>query len=343
MKTRLLFLLVPLAVVAVLAAGCGGGSPSVPADGVATVGSTPITKTDFNGVMTYAFARYKSQGQPQPKVGTTAYTQLRDQAVGFLVTNEEFRQEGQKMGVTVTQKEVDARLAQIKKSYGAKKFVAALKRADITATQYANYSIAPTLLGEKLQAKVTSGIKVSKDDAKKYYDQNKGTFTSPKTREVRHILVNSRSLAERLETRLKNGASFAQLAEKYSKDTSSAKQGGKLCVAHGTNSGACIATVPAFDKVAFSLKTHAISPPVHSPYGWHIIQALTPITPAHTQSFSEVESQIELNLGQQKKQAAWAAWLAKVKKDYQGKVAYQTGYAPATTTTPTVSTPTTTG
>ena len=35
--------------------------------------------------------------------------------------------------------------------------------------------------------------------------------------------------------------------------------------------------------------------------------------------------------------------LAKVKKDYDGKVSYQTGYAPATTTTPTISTPTTTG
>ena len=60
-----------------------------------------------------------------------------------------------------------------------------------------------------------------------------------KTREVAHILVSSKSLADQIETKLKNGESFAKLAKKYSKDTGSAQQGGKLCVAHGGSSGAC--------------------------------------------------------------------------------------------------------
>ena len=166
---------------------------------------------------------------------------------------------------------------------------------------------------------------------------------TPKTREVRHILVNSKSLAETIETKLKNGASFAALAKKYSKDTGSAAQGGKLCVAHGGTSGACQQTVPPFDKAAFSLKTNEISQPVHSVYGWHIIQALGAVKPAHTQTFAEVKSQIEANLASQQKQTAWQAWLAKMAKDFKGKVTYQTGYAPATTTTPTAPAPTTTG
>jgi foldase protein PrsA len=344
MKTRLLILLAPLAVVALLAAGCGGGggNGNVPNDAVATVGGTPISKSTFNALMAVAFAKYKAQGQAQPKVGTPAYTQLRDQAVGFLVQNDELQQEGQKLGVTVSQKDIDARLAQIKKSYGAKKFDAALKGAHITLPEYEQYSLEPTLLGEKLQNKVTSNVKVSKSDAKKYYEQNKQSFTTPETREVRHILVSSKSLAQQIETKLKNGADFAKLAKQYSKDTTSAKVGGKLCVAHGGSSGACQQTVPPFDKASFSLKTNEISQPVKSVYGYHIIQALSAIKPAHTQTFSQVASQIELNLAQQKKQVAWSTWLAKVKKDYAKKVSYQSGYAPATTTTPTVSTPATT-
>ena len=346
MKTRLLILLVPLALVALLAAGCGGGGGSngnVPNDSVAKVGSTPITKSTFNALMAVAFAKYKAQGQAEPKVGTPQYTQLRDQAVSFLVQEDELQQEGKKLGVTVSQKDVDARLAQIKKSYGEKKFAAALKGAHITLPEYEQYSLEPTLLGEKLQNKVTSNVKITKSAAKKYYDQNKSAFTTPETREVRHILVSSKPLAQQIETKLKNGQDFAKLAKQYSKDTTSAKVGGKLCVAHGGSSGACQQTVPPFDKASFSLKTHEISQPVKSVYGYHIIQALTAIKPAHTQTFSEVASQIQLNLAQQKKQVAWSNWLAKVKKDYAKKVSYQSGYAPATTSaSPTVSTPATT-
>jgi foldase protein PrsA len=345
MKTRLLILLAPLALVALLAAGCGGGGSgngNVPNDSVAKVGSTPITKSTFNALMAVAFAKYKAQGQAEPKVGTPAYTQLRDQAVSFLVQEDELQQEGKKLGVSVSQKDVDARLAQIKKSYGTKKFAAALKGAHITLPEYEQYSLEPTLLGEKLQNKVTSNVKISKSDAQKYYNANKQAFTTPETREVRHILVSSKALANTIETKLKNGADFAKLAKQYSKDTTSAKVGGKLCVAHGGSSGACQQTVPPFDKASFSLKTNQISQPVKSVYGYHIIQALSAIKPAHTQTFSQVSSQIQLNLAQQKKQVAWSSWLAKVKKDYEKKVAYQSGYAPATTTTPTVSTPATT-
>jgi len=345
MKTRLLILLAPLALVALLAAGCGGGggNGNVPNDAVAKVGSTPITKSTFNALMAVAFAKYKAQGQGEPKVGTPAYTQLRDQAVSFLVQEDELQQEGKKLGVTVSQKDVDARLAQIKKSYGGKKFAAALKNAHITIPEYEQYSLEPTILGEKLQNKVTSNVKITKSAAKKYYDQNKSAFTTPPTREVRHILVDSKSLAEKIETKLNNGASFGALVKQYSKDTGSVPQGGKLCAAHGQSSGACIQTVAPFDKAAFSLKTHEISQPVHSVDGWHVIQALGPVKPAHAQTFNEVKSQIEANLASQQKQTAWQAWLAKMAKDYKGKVTYQTGYAPATTTTPTAPAPTTTG
>jgi foldase protein PrsA len=348
MKKRFLLLFVPLALVAVLAAGCGGGggSGSVPADSIAKVGSTPITKSTFNALLTVAFARFKAQGQAAPKVGTPAYTQLRDQAVSFLVQEEELQQEGTKLGVTVSQKDIDDRLAQIRQTYyhgSETKLEAALKKDDITLAELEQYNLRPALLSEKLEAKVTSDVKVSNADAQKYYTQNKASFTTPQTREVRHILVNSKSLAQQIETKLKNGESFASLAKKYSKDTGSAQQGGKLCVAHGGSSGACQQTVPPFDKAAFSLKTNEVSQPVKSSFGWHVIQALSPVKPAHTQTFKEVESQIQASLAQQKKQTAWTAWLTKLKNDFKGKVAFQTGYAPVTTTTPTTPAPTTTG
>ena len=345
MKTRLLTLSVSLALVVVLAAcGGGGGSGSVPNDSIATVGSTSITKASFNSLMEVGFAKYKAQHQPAPKVGSAAYTQLKDQAVAFLVQQEELQQEADKLGVKVTQKDIDKQVATIRKTYyknSQKQLLVALKKDDITLDQLEQYSLRPNLLTSKLQAKVTSNVKVTDAAARKYYNQNKTSFTTPETREVRHILVNSKSLAEKIYNELKGGASFAKLAKKYSKDTGSAAQGGKLCVAHGGSSGACQQTVPPFDKAAFSLKTMEISQPVKSVYGYHIIQPLAAAKPAHAQTFSEVKSQIEANLAQQQKQTAWQNWLTKLGDDFKGKVSYQTGYAPATTATST--TPTSTG
>jgi foldase protein PrsA len=348
MKTRLPFLLLSLVLVAALAAcGGGGSSGSVPTDAIAQVGSTPITKATLNGLFTVACASYKAKGQPCPTIGTPTYTSLRDSLVSFLVQQGELQQEADKLGVSVTQKDIDKQVEQIKKTYyqgSEKKFDEALKKDDITLDQLEQYELRPNLLGQKLQSKVTADINVSNAAALRYYHANQTSFTTPKTREVRHILVNSKSLAETLYTKLKNGASFAALAKKYSKDTGSAAQGGKLCVAHGGSSGACQQTVAPFDKAAFSLKTNELSQPVHSQYGWHLIQPLGAVKPAHTQTFAEVKSQIQANLSSQQKQTAWTKWLAKMADDFKGKVSYQTGYAPAATTTPTTpAAPTTTG
>jgi foldase protein PrsA len=345
MKTRLLpSLILTIALVALLAA-CGGGGTTGPSNSdVASVNGTGVTKATFNSLMNVACARYKSQGQPCPKVGTAAYTQLRDQAVTFLVQEQELQQEGKKMGVSISQPDIDKQVNLIKKTYykgSDTKLNDALKKDGITLQELEQYNIAPNLLSQKLQAKVTSNVNISKAAAQKYYTENEKSFTTPKTREVRHILVNSKSLAQKIENEVKNGGNFAQLAKRYSKDTGSAKDGGKLCVAHGGSSGGCQQTVAPFDKAAFSLKTNEVAL-VHSVYGWHVIQPIGAVKPAHTQSFKDVESQIQSNLAQQQKQVAWSNWLAKLAKDFKGKVSYQTGYTPATTTTATTPAPATT-
>jgi hypothetical protein len=119
-------------------------------------------------------------------------------------------------------------------------------------------------------------------------------------------------------------------------------QGGKLCVAHGTQTATCIATVPPFDKATFSLKTNEVSL-VHSQFGWHVLQPISAVTPAGTQPFAQIKSQILANQPPQPVNTAWQAWLANMAKDFNGKVSYQTGYQPATTTTPTTPAATTTG
>lgn len=332
-KSRLVLLPLVLAGLVALAAGCGGGSGSsssanVPADSVATVGSDSIAKSQFNLVLSAAKGTAAKRGQTFPKVGTSQYNQVRDQIVTWLVEQAELTQGGKQIGVTVAPKDVQARLTQLKQSYfggSEKKWKAALKASGETLPEV-ELQVRAQVLGEKIFDKVTGGVTVTDAQVKAYYDKNKATYTTQESRHVRHILVATKAKAEQIETQLKHGASFAALAKKYSTDTTSAKKGGDLgTITKGQ-------TVPTFDKAAFSLKTDQISQPVHSPYGWHIIEPLGPISPAKVTPFKKVQTQIRDTLLQSKKTAVMNKWTKNLKKQFSSKVHYQAGYQPTAAT-----------
>jgi parvulin-like peptidyl-prolyl isomerase len=89
-----------------------------------------------------------------------------------------------------------------------------------------------------------------------------------------------------------------------------------------------------------------ISPPIHTQYGWHIIQALSAVKPAKQTPLKDVKDSIKQQLLQTKKTDAMNTWVDAMKKDFAKKVRYQAGYEPTPTTTASVATttsPTTTG
>lgn len=331
------FLPIPLILAAVLlAAGCGGSSKSVPANAVAVVGDDTITKTQFNELLDGAKRTYAARKTPFPKPGTQQYKSLQDQAMQYLVQQSELEQKAKDLGVAVTVKDVDDRLKQIKTQYfggSEKRYEDQLKQQGLTEAQIRN-DLHAQILSEKLYAKVTGDVKVADADVKKYYDEHKSTYEQKASRDVRHILVNSKKIADDLEAQLRDGGDFAALAKKYSKDPGSAAQGGKLTISKGQ-------TVPPFDKAAFSLETNQISAPVHTTYGWHIIEPLGPVKPAKQTPLADVKEQIQQQLLQTKKTETMTKWVEDVKKEYAKKVSYQTGYAPLVTTTAAATTATT--
>jgi parvulin-like peptidyl-prolyl isomerase len=90
--------------------------------------------------------------------------------------------------------------------------------------------------------------------------------------------------------------------------------------------------VPEFDKVAFALKTHEIGKPVKTTYGWHVIQALTPVSKESVTKLSEVKTAIRQQLLQQKKQDVMRQWVDDTSKSFKSKTKFQVGYEPPATT-----------
>lgn len=329
--------LIALLAVVALAAGCGGGGKkSVPSDAVAVVGSDNIAKSQFTLLMDGTQRAYVARKTAFPKPGTSQYKALQDQTMKYLVQQSELEQKAKGLGIAVTDKDVQARITQIKKQYFAgdeKKYQQALKTQGLTESLLA-FNLHGQILSEKLYAKVTAAVKVSDAEVKTYYVAHTSTYAQAASRDVRHILVNNKKLADSIEAQLKSGADFAKLAKKYSKDPGSAAQGGKLTISKGQ-------TVAPFDKVAFSLKKNELSAPVHTTYGWHVIQALSDVKPATQQPLKDVQDSIRTQLLQTKKTDAINKWVDDVGKEYARKIAYATGYTPLTTAVTTTAATTT--
>ena len=319
------FLLFAFASLAVLAAGCGGSSTaSLASDDVAVVGSKEVTKDQFQQLMARAKKSYDAQKRDFPKAGSTEYEQLKGQAITFLVQQAEVEEQAEQLGVDVSDKDVDKEIARYKKQfYGGsdERYEKAVKQQGLTDEQ-ARDAIRQQLVSKRVFDKVTGNLKVTDADINAYYASHKSQYVQPESRDVRHILVQKKSLADSLYAQLKGGANFAKLAKRFSKDPGSAANGGKLTVSKGQ-------TVPQFDKTAFSLKKGQLSAPVKTQYGYHIIQALSGIKAATTTPLSKVRASIKQQLEQQRKNDKITKWLEDTKKDYcSGKIKYQVGYQP---------------
>jgi parvulin-like peptidyl-prolyl isomerase len=314
-------------VLVVAACGGGGGTASLSSGDVAVVGGQKITRSDFDALMNLKKKQFEAGKQKFPKPGTAAYESLKGQTVTYLVQRAEFEQKASDMGIHISDKQVNDRINQLKKQfYGGseKKYEQTLKQQGLTADQAKTF-IKVQLIDEQLYSKVTGSVKVSDSAVKAYYNAHKALYVQKESRDVRHILVNSKTLADKLYSQLiaDHEKNFASLAKKYSKDPGSAANGGKLTIVKGQ-------TVPQFDKTAFSLKTGQIAKPIHTQYGWHIIQALSGIKPPTTTPLSKVKDSIRLQLEQQQKNTVMTNWVNDVKKEFckPGKVKYQPGYAP---------------
>jgi foldase protein PrsA len=316
-----------VAALAAVLAGCGGGGGSVPGDAVAKVGGTTITQNQFNDILEQAKRSYKSQKRKFPPAGTPEYQTLKNQAVQYLVQQIEFAQEADKLGLKVTDKDIAARLAQIKKQYfggSESRYKKQLAQQGLSDANVRD-SVKAQLIQEKIFKNVTGHVKVSDADVKKYYDAHQSQYGTPEQRDVAHILVKTKSLADKLYVRVKAGEDFAKLAKKYSQDPGSKNVGGKLTISKGQ-------TVGPFDTTAFLLPTGNVSHPIKTDFGYHIIKALGPVKAAKTTPFAKVKSSIRQQLLQQKRNEAMTTWQSKLKKDFDGKISYQTGYAPPATT-----------
>ncbi len=162
-------------------------------------------------------------------------------------------------------------------------------------------------------------------DLQQYYDKHKEQFRTADSANVRHILIGApragadgkidqkawdaaKAKAEDVRKQLLAGASFEELAKKYSEDPGSAQKGGLY---EGVSRGQM---VPEFDQATFSLPIGQVSDPVKTSFGYHIIK-VDSRKPAHLNSLQEVQAQITPIVAQEKAAGQMDAIANKIKDD----------------------------
>jgi foldase protein PrsA len=303
----------------------------VPANAVALVGDEPITRAAFASTLLASRRSFQLKGQVFPAAGTAEFRTARNRLLDQLVRDAELRQHARsQLGIVVGDAQVERQFDRARTSAGSDaQFKETLAQHGLTEAQV-RARIRQQLLGEAVFARLSGEASVSDDEIERYYRSHLKGYERPATRRVRHILVPTRAQADELERKLRNGAEFVALAKRYSIDTETAASGGVL--AGGITRGG---TLAPFDRVAFSLKTGAISAPVRTTSGWHIIQAMSAVTPGKTTPLSEVRPAIEAELLTTKRQNALEQWVRGTRTAYAAKVVYAQGFGPAPQT-PTV-------
>jgi foldase protein PrsA len=312
-----------------------GSEAGVPEGVVAVVDGSEITREELDELVAHGKRTYEASQQEFPRVGTPEYQNVQKQYVAYLVQREQFQHEADELGIEVTEKDVDAEVKKfVDSNFAGKKadFDKALKEQGFTIDSFRE-TLRSSVLAQKLYDEVTKDVKVPEAELLAYYQENSAQYTTPESRDVRHILVaekgandqvdfaKSKTEADRIYAELQNGADFAALAKELSTDTVSAKEGGKLTIARGQ-------TVPEFDKTSFDAKEGVVSQPVKTTYGYHIIEALSPVREAKSTPFKKVKASIQATLVQEKKSAFMEEWAKDLRDEYDDKTRYAIGFAP---------------
>jgi peptidyl-prolyl cis-trans isomerase C len=123
------------------------------------------------------------------------------------------------------------------------------------------------LVSAFLEKKV--GPQITDAAVKARFDKDIGSQPAIQEVHARHILVDDEATAKKIIADLKKGGDFAALSKQYSKDSAAVEQGGDLGYFKAAD------MVPEFSAAAFALKDNEVSPtPVHTQFGWHVIQTL---------------------------------------------------------------------
>ncbi len=282
----------------------GIGQPSVPDGDVALVQSVPserghISQERFDRALDQQVATNGLKKTPKP--GSKKYEELKTAVMTELIEAVWLFGEAEEMEITVTEKQIETELANIKKQNfpTEKAFQEFLKTSHYTQEDV-NEKVELTILNQKIGEKINGEAQPPTNaEIQNYYEAEKATqFTEAPSRDVRLILNESKAEVEKAKEALEadnSPASWKKVAKKYSTDpTSSGKGGLQEKIPEELLQG------PLKKAIYESATGELVGPTKYQ--GNYLLTEVVKLNPEKVKSLGEVRSQISQTLAQQKQQ-----------------------------------------
>jgi peptidyl-prolyl cis-trans isomerase SurA len=237
-----------------------------------------------------------------------ARAQLLKRALDALIGEKLMEEQIRELGLGVTDAELEAAISDVRRQNNITdeaQFERLLATEGYTLKGYKDFLRGQMSRMKLVQLRVSPKVKVSEEDLKAAYTQFSKMETGDAEVHARHILVQldpnakpeqveaARKKAEALAAEARRpGVDFAALAKAKSEGPSAADGGDLGFFRRGV-------MVPAFERVAFSLKEGEVSEPIRTQFGWHVLKVeekrMVDVPP-----FEQVKEQLETRLKMQK-------------------------------------------
>jgi peptidyl-prolyl cis-trans isomerase C len=272
-------------VAGLVAAGCTEKKEAqVDASVVATVNGEIISRADFARDLTRELASADPVEPRSPEQVEPYRRALLDE----LVDQALLQQAARKLSITATPEEVDRRVLRISADYPAEGFDEALAQGQLSMAELKRKTAALLVIEKLFDEHVYPRVAVTEEELRQYFEERREDFQEQEQVRAAQIVVRSLEEARKLQTLLRQGRKFPDLARKYSL-SADARVGGDLgFFPRGV-------MPPAFDEVAFKLAVNQVSDVVSTEYGFHLFKVLER-RPARRREFVEVRAQVEERL-----------------------------------------------
>lgn len=252
---------------------------------------------------------------------------LERKVLEMLIEERLILQAAERMGISATERDVDRAIEEIKRRNGIddETLKRLLSENGVDYEEYRSKMKRDITRMKFIERVINSRIVVRDEEIESYYIRHKDEFTDPVEVRLRLIFLpfpedaswldkeKTRSLAEGIERKLKEGANFTDLAREFSKGPNSEGGGDIGYVKEGE-------MAPELERVAFGLEPGKVSEPIKMDEGIYILQVVG--RRGGIRPFEEVKEEIRRVLFQRKGERMYREWIEDLRERSYIEVRY---------------------